>query len=73
MNSFAAKDVQHDYHQPDRERREQRSTQGLVDTVVDHLRCQQGVLAAHLADTIEDHDGITDRVADEGQKGGHGG
>ena len=46
---------------------------GLVDAVVDHLRRQIGVLAANLADAVEDHDGVVDRIADQGQEGGHRG
>ena len=35
------------------------------------FRVNAGVLAADLADPVEDHDRVVDRVADDRQEGGH--
>src|SRR6516164_5012545 len=73
MHPFAAPNVEHDHNQPSCKRCEERSAQGLVDAVIDHLSSQQRVLAADFANAVEDNDGVVDRVTDQGQEGCHGG
>ena len=73
VHPLAAEGVEHDRHEEHRHRRQHRPAQGLVDAVVDHLRRQQRVLAADLADAGEVHDDLVHRVADQRQERRHRG
>ena len=50
---------------------QQRSAQGLVGALVDHLAGHVGILAADFADSVEDDDRVVDRIADDRQERGH--
>src|SRR5882757_3990664 len=67
---LSAKDPKRERGEEGKARGEDRSAQGLVDGLVDHLRERR---ASHerkvLADTIEDDDGVVHGVTDEGQNG----
>src|SRR5882757_2963515 len=67
---LSAKDPKRERGEEGKARGEDRSAQGLVDGLVDHLRERR---ASHerkvLADTIEDDDGVVHGVTGEGQDG----
>ena len=67
----AAEDHQHRHAQQRRQRGQQRAGQGRVDALVDHGRVEApAAQLARLADAVEDHDRVVDRIAQHRQQRG---
>ena len=70
MDPVAATEVENHDHDQRGHRGQQGAGQRLVQALVDHPGGQRRVLAPHLADPIEDDNGVIERIADDGQEGG---
>ena len=71
MDALATEQIQDQRGKKRRAGGEDRAAQGLVDRLVDHLRRDVRTLATQFTESVEDHDRVVDRKADNRQERGH--
>ena len=71
MNALAAESVQDCHDDQSREGGQQRSAQSLIDAGVDHVSGQVGTLPTDFPNSVEDDDGVVQRITHDRQQCSH--
>ena len=71
MDALATEQIQDQRGKKRRAGGEDRAAQCLIDRLVDHLRRDVRTLATQFTESVEDHDRVVDRKADNRQERGH--